>query len=112
MSDRPSPAVRQLRARDGVRLAIEHRSPARPEMDVVLVHGYGEHQGRYAHVVDALVGAGASVWTFDLRGHGRAGGIGTRTGHSPVTSTWSSSGPPSKLPRRVRSCSSVTAWAA
>lgn len=34
------------------------RAPARV---VVLAHGYGEHVGRYEHVVAALVAAGAAV---------------------------------------------------
>jgi len=41
---------------------------------VLLVHGYGEHAGRYAHVIDALGAAGFSVFTYDQRGHGRSTG--------------------------------------
>ncbi|XVS65063.1 alpha/beta fold hydrolase [Actinosynnema sp. CA-299493] len=40
----------------------------------VLVHGYGEHGGRYAHVAEALVRAGALVVAADLVGHGRSEG--------------------------------------
>lgn len=40
----------------------------------VLVHGYGEHIGRYGHVAEALVGAGAVVYGSDHIGHGRSGG--------------------------------------
>ncbi|MEV1121300.1 alpha/beta fold hydrolase [Actinosynnema sp. NPDC049800] len=40
----------------------------------VLVHGYGEHSGRYAHVAEALVDAGALVVASDLVGHGRSDG--------------------------------------
>ncbi|GAA1262349.1 alpha/beta fold hydrolase [Saccharothrix xinjiangensis] len=40
----------------------------------VLVHGYGEHGGRYGHVADALVGAGALVVAADHVGHGRSAG--------------------------------------
>lgn len=40
----------------------------------VLVHGYGEHLGRYQHVADALVGMGAMVVGADLVGHGRSAG--------------------------------------
>ncbi len=42
---------------------------------VVIVHGLGEHSGRYAHVVDALNRAGWSVVTYDQRGHGRSPGV-------------------------------------
>jgi alpha-beta hydrolase superfamily lysophospholipase len=41
---------------------------------VLLIHGYGEHAGRYEHVADALVGAGASVYAPDHHAHGRSGG--------------------------------------
>ena len=41
---------------------------------VVLVHGYGEHIGRYDHVAEALVRAGAVVYGLDHRGHGRSDG--------------------------------------
>src|SRR5437763_11955025 len=41
---------------------------------VALVHGLGEHSGRYARVAAALTGAGYAVCAFDLRGHGRSPG--------------------------------------
>ncbi|MFI9010480.1 alpha/beta fold hydrolase [Actinosynnema sp. NPDC053489] len=40
----------------------------------VIVHGFGEHGGRYAHVADALVRAGALVVAADQVGHGRSEG--------------------------------------
>jgi alpha-beta hydrolase superfamily lysophospholipase len=40
----------------------------------VLVHGLGEHSGRYAHVIDALRRARFSVIAYDQRGHGRSPG--------------------------------------
>lgn len=40
----------------------------------VLVHGYGEHAGRYDHVADRLRQAGATVVAMDHVGHGRSGG--------------------------------------
>lgn len=45
-----------------------------PARLVVLVHGYGEHVGRYAHVARALVARGATVVGPDHVGHGRSGG--------------------------------------
>ncbi|WP_158299512.1 alpha/beta hydrolase [Paenibacillus antri] len=42
---------------------------------VVLVHGQGEHSGRYAHVAAALNAAGYDVVSGDLPGHGRSGGL-------------------------------------
>jgi acylglycerol lipase len=49
-----------------------------PEPDavaaVLLVHGLGEHSGRYEHVAAALAGGGYAVHALDLRGHGRSSG--------------------------------------
>ena len=41
---------------------------------VVLVHGYAEHGGRYAHVAEALADDGAVVFAPDHIGHGRSEG--------------------------------------
>lgn len=40
----------------------------------VLVHGYGEHVGRYHHVADRLLAAGAVVVGPDHEGHGLSAG--------------------------------------
>src|SRR5215210_4069913 len=45
-----------------------------PARLVVLVHGYGEHIGRYEHVARALVERGSAVVGPDHFGHGRSGG--------------------------------------
>lgn len=47
---------------------------------VVLVHGLGEHIGRYDHVAQALNQAGYRVTGFDQRGHGKSPGL---RGHIP-----------------------------
>jgi len=55
---------------------------AEPERGFCLVvHGFGEHSGRYARMVDFLVGLGVSTATYDLRGHGRSPG---RVGRATV----------------------------
>lgn len=41
---------------------------------VVVVHGFGEHGGRYDLLADALCGAGYRVVAVDQRGHGRSPG--------------------------------------
>jgi alpha-beta hydrolase superfamily lysophospholipase len=41
---------------------------------LVIIHGIGEHSERYQNVVDMLVPHGYSIYTFDLRGHGRSSG--------------------------------------
>jgi alpha-beta hydrolase superfamily lysophospholipase len=61
---------------DGLALHLQHwpTPAAAPRGTVLLVHGLGEHAGRYAHVAEALNGAGWHVSGFDQRGHGRSGG--------------------------------------
>lgn len=55
-----------------------------PEEDaravVCLLHGLGEHSGRYVHVAEALTQEGFALLALDLRGHGRSGGP---RGHTP-----------------------------
>jgi alpha-beta hydrolase superfamily lysophospholipase len=45
-----------------------------PRAVLVIVHGFGEHCGRYRHLVDYLVPRGFAIYGFDLRGHGRSEG--------------------------------------
>ncbi|WP_040948793.1 alpha/beta hydrolase [Gorillibacterium massiliense] len=45
-----------------------------------LVHGMGEHAGRYVHVAEAFAAKGYAVLSFDQRGHGQTGG---KRGHTP-----------------------------
>jgi alpha-beta hydrolase superfamily lysophospholipase len=60
---------------DGLHLFTQHWKPDGPTRAVVhLVHGYGEHSGRYAHVAEAMTEAGAAVYTYDQRGYGRSDG--------------------------------------
>jgi alpha-beta hydrolase superfamily lysophospholipase len=49
-------------------------APAQPARLVVLVHGYGEHVGRYEHVAAALTARGSLVVGPDHVGHGRSPG--------------------------------------
>lgn len=41
---------------------------------MLIAHGYGEHSGRYANVVDFFVPRGFAVYALDHRGHGKSGG--------------------------------------
>jgi len=59
----------------GVRIVYDAWTPADPPTGaVVLVHGLGEHAGRYHHVVARLGELGLAVYAPDHRGHGRSGG--------------------------------------
>ena len=75
-----------LTTSDGVRLlwqAWEPETSARAT--VCLVHGMGEHSGRYLHVANAFTDAGLSLHAFDLRGHGLSQGP---RGHTPSLEQW------------------------
>ncbi len=63
-----------LVARDGTRLAL-HRWPGDGDRGTVLVvHGLGEHGGRYAHVAAWFAERGFRCIGYDHRGHGRSDG--------------------------------------
>ncbi len=66
-----------LSAADGTPLFVADwptGSPAATGLGVLLMHGLGEHSGRYAHVARFFNECGFSVRTYDHRGHGRSGG--------------------------------------
>lgn len=74
-----------LRTADGIELhaqcwAVADGTPRRGS--VLLVHGLGEHSGRYAHVAEALNAIGLDVTAYDHRGHGRSGGPRGRLPHA------------------------------
>ncbi len=50
---------------------------------VVIVHGLGEHSGRYEHVAGALNAAGYAVYAQDARGHGQSVGFPGDMGGDP-----------------------------
>ncbi len=63
-----------LRTPDGLRLHL-HRWPGEgPRGTVLLVHGLGEHGGRYAHVAAWLAERRLRCIGSGHRGHGRSGG--------------------------------------
>ena len=65
----------QWKAKDGTFLFAQTWEPKGNVTGVVcMVHGLGEHSGRYKHWADKLTSAGFALLAFDLRGHGRSGG--------------------------------------
>jgi alpha-beta hydrolase superfamily lysophospholipase len=61
-------------ARDNLRLFWESHFPDVVRAHVGVVHGYGDHSGRYRPVIRHLVGQGFAVHAFDYRGHGQSDG--------------------------------------
>ncbi|MEL6686904.1 MAG: lysophospholipase [Pseudomonadota bacterium] len=64
----------QLTARDGTTLMGRHWEAQHAFATVALVHGFGEHCGRYQPWVQHLTARGIQVVAIDLRGHGRSDG--------------------------------------
>ena len=71
----------RMKSNDGLEL-FTYASPSDdpPKAIICLVHGHGEHIGRYKHVADALNEANYSFVGFDHRGHGQSEG---KRGHTP-----------------------------
>jgi len=67
-----------LDAHDGLRLYRRSFTPADAEATkahVLIVHGYGEHLGRYRETMERLGRAGYATHAYDYRGHGKSGGV-------------------------------------
>ncbi len=70
-----------LQSHDGLRLYVQGWAPEERVRGVVfLVHGLGEHSGRYAHLGTRFSQQGYAVLALDLRGHGKSEGL---RGHVP-----------------------------
>ncbi len=67
-------AVSPFLTLDGMRLHQHDWPLARPRARLLLVHGLGEHGGRYARLAEELNAAGIAVRAYDHRGHGRSEG--------------------------------------
>jgi len=56
-------------------LFYQHWQPEKkPKVVLAIVHGFGEHSGRYMNVVDHFVPHQYAVYGFDHRGHGHSPG--------------------------------------
>ena len=59
---------------EGMELAWRLWEVEASRASVLIVHGLGEHSGRYRSVAEVLSDSGISVFAFDLRGHGLSEG--------------------------------------
>ena len=67
--------VRHSEARGSSRLYQQTWEPdGQTRAVVLLIHGLGEHSGRYAHVAKHLTERGFTVYTLDHYGHGKSDG--------------------------------------
>lgn len=68
----------EWRGPDGIRMfACEWKPPEEIQVKAVIgiVHGMGEHSGRYRHVAEMLIAEGYAVLAYDQSGHGRTEGL-------------------------------------
>jgi alpha-beta hydrolase superfamily lysophospholipase len=68
---------RELKAADGTAIFVTDWRPesnVTPRGGIVVMHGLGEHCGRYQHVARFFNDLGLAVRAYDHRGHGRSGG--------------------------------------
>jgi acylglycerol lipase len=69
------PSLGTARMADGTILRTLHWETAdEPWAVAEIVHGLGEHGGRYETVAAAFTGEGIDTWSYDLRGNGGSGG--------------------------------------
>lgn len=59
---------------NGLKIFSRSWEAAKPQGQIVLIHGLGEHSGRYLDVADYFTKLGWSVSAMDLPGHGKTEG--------------------------------------
>jgi alpha-beta hydrolase superfamily lysophospholipase len=77
----PFPAESEARHEEGfinsadhLRLYWQRYTPPAPRATVMVLHGGGDHSGRYPAITTALVRAGFQAALLDFRGHGQSDG--------------------------------------
>jgi len=72
-------------SRDGTRIAYRSWPKSEAAITFAVVHGLGEHSGRYAAFAEAMARRGMGTFAMDLRGHGQSEG---QRGHVDSWSQW------------------------
>ena len=74
-----------LNSPDGTRLAYRAWPATDPRITFAVVHGLGEHSGRYERFARGMAPFGMATYAVDLRGHGKSEGA---RGHVDSWSQW------------------------
>ena len=69
-----------LISQNGEKLLYRIWIPSNAKQVLCIIHGHGEHSGRYDHLARFLCDEGMAVFALDLRGHGQSYG---KRGHTP-----------------------------
>jgi acylglycerol lipase len=64
----------QFQGKDGLSLYAQAWTPAEARASMIVVHGLGEHSGRYLNVVNHFGPKGFAVYGYDHRGFGKSAG--------------------------------------
>jgi acylglycerol lipase len=75
----------QLDSTDGTRLAYRAWPLAGADITFAVIHGHGEHSGRYLRFARGMAAHGMATYAVDLRGHGESAG---QRGHVDLWSQW------------------------
>lgn len=74
-----------LTSHDGTRLAYRAWPLPEAKITFAVVHGHGEHSGRYERFAKGMAAHGMATYAVDLRGHGESDG---QRGHVDDWSQW------------------------
>lgn len=76
IADHPGDGIEgTARAPDGLMLrTLRWPAAGTPWASLLIVHGLGEHAGRYRHVARQMAGSGIEAWGYDQRGFGGSAG--------------------------------------
>ena len=85
MAERAVAARGFVASADGTRLAYRAWPLERAAVTFAVVHGLGEHSGRYERFAQGMAAYGMATYAVDLRGHGESPG---QRGHIDEWSQW------------------------
>jgi acylglycerol lipase len=74
-----------LKSADGTRLAYRAWPQPRATVTLAVVHGHGEHSGRYERFANGMARHGMATYAVDMRGHGESEG---QRGHVDSWEQW------------------------
>ena len=60
--------------KDGLEIFHQRWTVDAPRAAIIVVHGLGEHSGRYGHLLDTMADDRISFFSLDHQGHGQSGG--------------------------------------